>query len=161
MAKFLFLLLIISSLHSEVDCPFCNEEVIQRQKIYENDLILVLYTHKPVTEGHCLVIPKRHIQRFEDLTEQEAIELFHAVQKVDQAVEKVLGTRPYMLLQKNGAQVGQSVPHVHVHYIPRKDQETSVAYFAIQMLTRDWFPTLSPSEQQMMIDRLKPAFAEK
>ena len=158
--KLILFILFLTSLYGTQCCPFCDPEVIERQKVYENDLILVLYTHKPVTEGHCLIIPKRHVERFEELSEQEAIQLFHAVQKVDQAVEKTLGTRPYILLQKNGSQVGQSVPHVHVHYIPRKEDETSVAYFAIQLLTRDWFPTLTGAEQQKMIDQLKPAFCE-
>ena len=101
-------------------CAFCDPRVLERQKFYEDDLVLALYTHKPVLPGHCLVLPKRHVERFEQLTDQEITQMGKVIKKVDRAVTEVFSTSSYLLLQKNGIEVGQSVPHVHVHYIPGK-----------------------------------------
>lgn len=88
----------------------------KRQAFYKNDLVLALYSHKPIYPGHCLIIPKRHVERFEMLSEEEITEIGRVIKKVNQAVEKVFQTSSYLLLQKNGREVGQT-PHVHVHYI--------------------------------------------
>ena len=42
-------------------CAFCKERVIEKQKFYEDDLVLALYSHKPIVSGHTLIIPKRHV----------------------------------------------------------------------------------------------------
>ena len=64
----------------------CDDpKVIEAQKFYEDDSIIALYTHKPVMPGHCLIIPKRHAERFEQLTDQEDASITHVIKKVDQA----------------------------------------------------------------------------
>src|SRR4029078_13357621 len=101
-------------------CPFCDSKVIEYQKFYEDDLVIALYTHRPIFPGHSLIIPKRHVERFEMLNDQEITRISQVIKKVDKAAQKVFGTSAYLLLQKNGREVGQTVPHVHFHYIPRK-----------------------------------------
>ena len=102
------------------DCPFCNPKVIDRQKYYEDAQSIGLYSYKPLIEGHCLIIPKRHVERFEDLSSSEMIHLQNLIKKTHRASEKAFAAKSYLLLQKNGKEVGQSVPHVHFHYIPKK-----------------------------------------
>ncbi len=101
-------------------CAFCDPKVVNSQKFYEDDTIVALYSHKPVVPGHCLIIPKRHAERFEQLTDEENASISRVIKKVDQAAIKIFNRASYLLMQKNGVEAGQTVPHVHFHYFPRR-----------------------------------------
>jgi histidine triad (HIT) family protein len=146
-----------SSPNFDLHCPFCDQTILDRQKFYEDDLVLALYTHRPVFPGHCLVIPKRHVERFELLTEDEITEIGQTLKKVNDAVVKVFGTSAYLILQKNGKEVGQSVPHLHFHYIPRKAGDASQLKYIFKMYLSILMPPLSPDEMQKVIEELKEA----
>jgi histidine triad (HIT) family protein len=138
-------------------CVFCDPKVLQAQTFYEDELVLALYTHKPVFPGHCLVIPKRHVERFEQLTDAEAAQIFQVIKKVNTAVEKVFGTSSYLLLEKNGVESFQTVFHVHFHYIPRKAGDTSLAVFLGKLLLVNALPPISAAEMQENVQKLKDA----
>ncbi len=136
-------------------CAFCDPSVIHRQAFYEDDLVLGLYTHKPIFEGHCLIIPKRHVERFEHLTEEEMARMGLLIQKVNSAAQKIWDTSPYILLQKNGTDVGQTVPHVHFHFIPRKLGDDSTLFFLFRMFWAAFSKPISAQEMQTHIEQLK------
>lgn len=138
-------------------CAFCDPTVLNNQKFYEDDLVLALYTHKPILPGHCLVISKRHVERFEMLTDDEITQIGRVIKKVNQAVEKVFETSSYLLLQKNGLEVGQSVPHVHFHYIPRKKGDDSIIQFLAKMYITNLQKPLSAAEMQGVVGNMKKA----
>ncbi len=138
-------------------CAFCDQEVLNRQKFYEDDLVLALYTHKPVLPGHCLVIPRRHVERFENLTDEEITQMGRVIRKVNQAAMQVFKTSSYLLLQKNGLEVGQTVPHVHFHYIPREAGDSSVLKFIIQMYLANAGKPLPAAEMQKIVAEMKAA----
>lgn len=157
MKKFLFFCFVIATIifgvwyFDEVPplpttCVFCKTEVMQDQTFYEDDLVKCLLTYKPVYPGHSLIIPKRHVERFEDLTTEEINRMMSMIKKVHQAHQRVYGNCAYFLLQKNGREVGQTVPHVHFHYIPRECEHYSnlpilwhlfVAGFLMKPLSND------------------------
>ena len=85
---------------------------------HEDDLCIVLHDIQPQAPVHLLIIPKRHVERFEELRADELAAMMELIKKVDGAAKKVYGTTGSVILQKNGAEAGQSVPHVHFHYIP-------------------------------------------
>ncbi len=66
-------------------CAFCDSVVLEAQTFYEDDRVVALYTHKPVSPGHCLVIPKRHVERYEALSDEEILQIGRVVRKVDAA----------------------------------------------------------------------------
>lgn len=136
-------------------CAFCDSAVLDNKKFYEDDLVLALYTHKPVMPGHCLIISKRHVERFEMLTDDEITQIGRVIKKINQAVEKVFGTSSYLLLQKNGLEVGQSVPHVHFHYIPRKKGDDSTLKFLAKMYITNFQKPLSAAEMQTVVVNMK------
>lgn len=140
-------------------CAFCNPAITQHQAFYEDHLVLALYTHKPMFPGHCLIIPKRHVERFEMLTDEEIAQMGRVIKKVDQAVRKVFETSAYILIQKNGYEVGQSVPHVHVHYIPRKQGDDSHLKFIFKLYWSNLGSPLSESEMQETVYKLKEAMS--
>jgi histidine triad (HIT) family protein len=150
-----FITSLIGNIYSDPYCPFCDSNVLNQQTFYEDDLVLALYTHKPIFPGHCLIIPKRHVERFEELTSEEITQIGEMIKKVNQAVEKVFDTSSYLLLQKNGSEVGQSVPHVHFHYIPRKANDSSTLKFLIKMYIANIKGPISPDEMRENIEKLK------
>lgn len=138
-------------------CAFCDEKVLTSQKFYEDDLVIALFTHKPVFPGHSLIIPKRHVERFEMLSDEEMMRIGQVIRKVDQASRKVFKTSSYLLLQKNGREVGQSVPHVHFHYIPRKAGDDSSFAFIARMYIANAKKPIPPAEMQKVVEAMKEA----
>lgn len=138
-------------------CAFCDPTVLKNQTFYEDDLVLALYTHKPILPGHCLIISKRHVERFEMLTDAEITQIGRVIKKVNQAVEKVFETSSYLLLQKNGLEVGQTVPHVHFHYVPRKADDDSTIQFVAKMYIANAKPPISQDEMRENVEKLRQA----
>lgn len=138
-------------------CAFCNHQVKENQVIFEDSLVMVLYTHKPCTAGHSLIIPKRHVERFDELTDEEMLQIKSSIHRIHEASSKVFKTSSYLLLQKNGYQVGQSVPHVHFHYIPRKLDATFVLPFVFQFHWSGLKKPLSKEAMQPIIKALQEA----
>ena len=136
-------------------CAFCDIKVLDAQKFYEDELVMALYTHKPILPGHCLIIPKRHVQRFEELTDQEIEQMGKVIKKVDRSASKIFETSSYLLLQKNGIEVGQTVPHVHFHYIPRKEGDYSVFGFLLKMYIACAKGPISKSHMDWIVKSLK------
>lgn len=138
-------------------CAFCDSAVLEKQKFFEEDLVSALYTHKPIFPGHCLIIPKRHVEHFEDLSNDEAIQIMQVIKKVHQAVQNTFHTSSYLLLQKNGREVGQTVPHVHFHYIPRKTGETSTLKFLIKMYSTNLQRPMDAQDMEKIVLKLREA----
>lgn len=138
-------------------CAFCDPKVIEAQKFYEDDTIIALYTHKPVMPGHCLIIPKRHVERFEQITDQESAFISRAIKKIDQAAVKVFIVSSYLLLQKNGAEAGQTVPHVHFHYLPKKAGDDSSLKFLLKMYIANLKKPIGSSEMREVCEKMKEA----
>ena len=89
-------------------------------KIYEDGQTLSFMDIMPSAEGHTLVIPKEAAETIFDLSADGAAALMRTTHKVATAVKKALDAPGIMLFQLNGAESGQSVPHVHFHILPRK-----------------------------------------
>lgn len=142
-------------------CAFCDPDVLNRQKFYEDALVLALYTHKPVVPGHCLIIPRRHVDRFEKLTSEEITQMGQVIKKVHEAATRVFDAPSYLLLQKNGREVGQTVPHVHFHYMPRKIGDSSRLTFLAKMFIADLKGPISPKEMQEIVEKMKAAMNEQ
>ncbi|EIW69071.1 hypothetical protein TREMEDRAFT_31446, partial [Tremella mesenterica DSM 1558] len=75
---------------------------------------------KPLLPGHVLLIPRRIVPRLADLRSDEVIDLFLSVQKVGKILERVYEGEALTISLQDGKIAGQSVPHVHVHIIPRR-----------------------------------------
>lgn len=138
-------------------CAFCDAKVLDNQKFYEDDLLFALYTHKPIMAGHCLIIPKRHVERFEMLTDTEMTQIGRVIKKVNQAAERVFQTSSYLIVQKNGLEVGQSVPHVHFHYVPRKAGDDSTIEFILKIAIANAKQPISKDEMDEIVEKLKYA----
>ena len=108
-----------------MDCLFCkiiNKE-IPAKIIYEDDNYLSFLDINPNTKGHTLVIPKKHTDTFNNLSDQEAGDLALKVHYIAQRLIKLLNTEHYNLGLNNGSNAGQIVNHVHWHIIPRYEND--------------------------------------
>lgn len=130
-------------------CPFCQADILEKQLFYRGDGALGILTYKPAVPGHVLIIPERHVERFEELSEKEIAALGAAIKKVDLAVRKTFGNTDYLLLQKNGKGAGQSVPHVHFHYIP------AAKFLTPRFFLSPWLKPLSDEELKVMAKKLR------
>lgn len=100
-------------------CIFC-EKVSNGQKIiYENELALGIFDEFPVNEGHVLIITKRHVETFFDITKEEQDAMFELARKIKIYLDKQYKPDGYNIGFNCGAVAGQSIMHVHMHLIPR------------------------------------------
>ncbi len=105
------------------DCIFCKiaTGLEASSKIYEDDDFIALMDAYPLSKGHCLVIPKRHVIRLEELSARHRAKLFNIGHTVIEAQKKAgFGVNGTNLLINDGKAANQTVPHLHLHLIPRE-----------------------------------------
>ena len=107
-----------------MDCVFCNI-VNEKDFLIENDLAVAFYDSFPVSTGHTLIIPKRHVETYFELTNKEMNAIFDLSKEVKKFLDKEYHPDGYNVGFNVGVSGGQSVMHCHMHIIPRYkgDQE--------------------------------------
>ena len=102
-------------------CIFCKIVAgqIPSCRVYEDETKIAFMDINPVQPGHTLLVPRKHYERLTELSAQEAADLAAALPRLAAAVVKAAAADGFNIFQTNGACSGQSVPHVHVHIIPR------------------------------------------
>lgn len=105
---------------TDARCVFCHPE--PERVFHRGSLVLGLWDAYPVTEGHALLVPTRHVASWFDATEAEQRALTDAIRLARNAIVQRHGHVPGFNLGVNvGAAAGQTVHHLHVHVIPRRD----------------------------------------
>ena len=100
------------------ECPFCRAES-ERNIIASSALSLAFFDGFPVSPGHTLIIPKRHVASFFDLTQDERKDMFDMVDEVKRVLDEKFHPDGYNIGVNIGEAAGQSIFHVHLHLIPR------------------------------------------
>ncbi len=102
--------------------PFCDKDILGAQGFYETANFLLVYNSKALTDGHALIITRRHVLGLLDLTTSETKELFDVLNRALPAVLDLYnnGSMAYDLKIRSGEFSGRTVNHFHVHIIPRK-----------------------------------------
>jgi len=98
-------------------CPFCS--LPQSRVIDSSPLGLVIRDGFPISPGHTLIIPKRHVGSFFDLEADERAELLALLCQAKVVADKEFSPHGYNIGINDGAAAGQTVPHLHLHLIPR------------------------------------------
>ena len=99
-------------------CPFCKAES-ERDIIASSSLSVAFYDGFPVSPGHALIIPRRHVASFFELTQEEQQDLLNLADRVKRIVEERYHPDGYNIGINVGEAAGQSIFHVHMHLIPR------------------------------------------
>ena len=101
-------------------CLFCNIKASGLTE--ENELAYASYDSYPVSEQHCLIIPKRHVKNYFDLTDEEIIACNQLIKKIREKIEIKDKTVKGFNIGTNIEEVaGQSIMHCHIHLIPRRN----------------------------------------
>ncbi|MDY6771023.1 MAG: HIT family protein [Candidatus Nanohaloarchaea archaeon] len=126
------------------DCPFCKiaSHDLDSYTVYEDDETMAFLDVNPVSRGHMLVIPKTHAGHLSDLDSTTTRALFETVQKMANGINTALNPGGINILQSNGETAGQEVPHVHVHLIPRYEDDDISFDFEPSELDEDEATTL-------------------
>lgn len=101
----------------KTSCPFCS--LPAAAMVQENALAFWVYDIAPAAPGHSLIIPKRHVASFFDLSAEERHAMLAFVDDAQRTVTKELRPDGYNIGLNDGEAAGQTVPHVHLHLIPR------------------------------------------
>lgn len=100
------------------NCPFCNPDS-QRELIVESATAYAIYDKFPVNNGHALIIPKKHCSDYFDLNFKEQSACWFILNKTKQIVSKKFNPDGFNVGVNINLAAGQTVPHVHIHLIPR------------------------------------------
>ncbi len=118
-------------------CVFC--EIVSGTKdahlVYEDDAMIAFLDHRPLFPGHVVLVPRDHHQLLADLPAAQVGPLFHTARLLTQAVQTALDAEGTFVAINNG--VSQSVPHVHVHVIPRRKGDGLKGFFWPRISYRD------------------------
>jgi histidine triad (HIT) family protein len=112
-----------------MSCLFCG--IISGETratiVFEDDLCMAFLDHRPLFHGHCLLVPKNHFETLSDLPAEMVPPVFANVQLLARAVEVALTAEGSFVAMNN--RVSQSVPHLHVHIVPRKRKDGLKGFF--------------------------------
>jgi diadenosine tetraphosphate (Ap4A) HIT family hydrolase len=100
------------------DCPFCNPDS-ERELIAESATAYAIFDKYPVNDGHALVIPKRHVADFFELTFKEKSACLYLLEFVKPIIKSQFNPDGFNIGINIGESAGQTIPHVHIHLIPR------------------------------------------
>ena len=101
-------------------CLFCDSK--KSGIAHENDLAYASYDSYPVSDHHCLIIPKRHIKDYFDMTNDELIACNDLIQIVkNEILSKDANVKGFNIGTNAGKIAGQSIMHCHIHLIPRRE----------------------------------------
>lgn len=135
-------------------CIFCkiiNGE-IPAFKIYEDEYVLCFLDISQASEGHTLIVPKKHFENLFDVNQETLTHMTQAVKIVINLLKEKLGVTDVNLLNNSGTNAGQTVMHLHFHIIPRKEGDN--INFSFQENEPN-FDKLSQTQKKLVENKLQ------
>lgn len=111
------------------DCLFCRivSGELPATIVYEDDNSVAFLDHRPLFPGHTLLVPREHIETFGELPTKLVGPYFEAAQLLSRAIESAMEAEGTFVAMNN--RVSQSVPHLHVHIVPRRKKDGLKGFF--------------------------------
>ena len=106
-----------------MDCIFCKIIAgdIPGYIVYEDNKVMAFFDILPISHGHTIIAPKRHVADVESLEDDELKSMALAIKKIGKAVMAGLDVKGYSVFLDNKSAANQHVPHVHFHLVPRAE----------------------------------------
>src|SRR5262245_57166629 len=133
------------------DCLFCRvvSGEVPATLVYVDKNALAFLDHRPLFPGHTLLVPRQHVETLTDLPPALVAPFFEAAQSLARAVELAMNAEGTFVAMNN--RVSQSVPHLHVHIVPRRKKDGLKGFF--------WPRTKYKDEEEMKVVQQKIAAA--
>ncbi|CAD5243523.1 HIT family protein [Thermococcus camini] len=100
-----------------MECPFCSAR--PEAILYEDELIRILLDSYPANRGHLLVVPRRHVESWEELSGEEKVALIRGMELAMEKLREAFKPDGFNVGMNLGRAAGQTVPHIHLQVIPR------------------------------------------
>jgi bis(5'-adenosyl)-triphosphatase len=126
---------------TEPSCSFCNGS-IEAAVFAERGAFRALYNVAPILPGHSLIIPRWHAPSLLDLSDDEVSEMVVFSRLVVRNLTRIFNSNGFNWTIQEGVVAGQTVPHLHLHLIPRSDGDLPEP--------GDWYPRLKESESKQI-----------
>jgi histidine triad (HIT) family protein len=122
---------------SDKSCLFCQIVAgeVAATIVFEDEISLAFLDHRPLFVGHSLLVPKTHVETLGELPHELVGPLFENVRKLSLAVELGLKAEGSFVAMNN--RISQSVPHLHVHVVPRRKKDGLKGFFWPRTKYRD------------------------
>ena len=110
-------------------CLFCRivSGELPATIVYEDDISVAFLDHRPLFPGHALLVPREHVETLGELPAKLVAPYFEAAQLLSRAVEAAMEAEGTFVAMNN--RVSQSVPHLHVHVVPRRKKDGLKGFF--------------------------------
>jgi len=124
------------------NCLFCRIVTgeVPAVVVYEDDDVVAFLDHRPLFHGHTLLVPRKHVETLGELPVSLVEPFFKTAQLLSRVVEKALDAEGTFVAMNN--RVSQSVPHLHVHVVPRRKKDGLKGFF--------WPRTKYKNEEEML-----------
>ena len=134
---------------------FTASPEIQERIIVSNELAFAFPTNIPITPGHLLICPKRVVKTVYELTPDELQAMFAMLESLKPALQKEFGATGFNYAWNEGEEAGQSIPHLHIHLVPRKNGDAGITeYEPRKFLYRTGSREASPEAELQKITQL-------
>jgi diadenosine tetraphosphate (Ap4A) HIT family hydrolase len=158
-------------------CVFCNDEKVNEGHVVSSNHFSCLYNIRPVFPGHVLILPKDHITRIEHIPIDQATDYLRFTQHIIKALKVVYNTDSINVIIQQGEHSGQSIQHLHVHFLPRAANDLPMIKKAVEgehghqieeNEEQEWMDyfrqqehqtrMLSPEERQVEAEKIRKAY---
>ena len=133
-------------------CPFCDDPKIRERSILREELAWAFPTNIPIVPGHTLIAPTRHVALWSDMTAGEQAAILGVLKRIQDALKKSFGAQGFNVAWNEGVEAGQTIPHFHLHVLPRKGGDTGITeYEPRKFLYRPASREASPESELLAI----------
>jgi len=108
---------LLKQMGDKLDCIFCNIE--KNRIVLENKIAYAIYDNFPVSQGHMLIIPKKHFNNYFDTDQYTKDKMWELLDSCKELIDRKFIPDAYNIGINCGEAAGQSVMHFHIHLIPR------------------------------------------
>lgn len=135
-----------------ITCPFCGSTAL-KSTFLESEHFRCIYNIAPILPGHCMIVPKKHTRSLTELSEKEFVDLFKLSTRVVRVLQKTFHTKAYDWTLQEGRAASQTIPHLHVHVIPRRMHDLPDP--------GDWYPRLEQWKNERIDSAHRKRFTKR
>lgn len=137
-------------------CQFCRYQDLSLQLLYVTPTWVAMVSRRPLSRGHLIIFPRRHVTNPGNLTANESRSLFRLIKKTSSQITNRFGCSGWHILMNYGKSAGQSIEHIHFHLVPRyATEKRSPLWPLVSRSAYKQLQGLTPLKIQSLVKNLK------